>query len=91
MKNKKERKEHMFLLASEFFENLERGDCEYGGWGQDDKRPFGNSNVTGDIAKIVGIELDSDSPEYEEKCKYLNDLYSDLGDYLRHMWKKNEC
>ncbi len=82
------RKLHMDRLADAFFENLERNErCEYGGWGLDDKRPFGNSSVESDIAEIIGIEYDPNEDEREEFHAYLNELYDDLGHYLKYMWK----
>lgn len=39
----------MLKLEKAFFANLQRDDCEYGGIGINCKRPFGNSDVEGDI------------------------------------------
>jgi len=87
-----ERLAHLDLLADAFYENLERGECEYGGWGLDDKRPFGNSYVCGDLAEIVGIEIPpyEDKNSYNEVCQYLNELYSDLGSYLKFKWEQGK-
>ena len=71
------------ILADEFCENLTRGDCEYGGWGHDDKRPYGNSQVAYDIIDIIGIKCDDVSDELKE---YANDLYSDLGSHIARRW-----
>lgn len=75
-------------LADAFFDHLQRSEIEFGGWGVDSKRPFGNSFVEGDMAEILGLEFpeDSNSHEYEEICQFLNDLYDDLGVYLRYKW-----
>lgn len=54
------RKEDMEKLEREFFVNLQRGNCEYGGIGLDDKRPFGNSDVEGDILEIIEATPDGD-------------------------------
>ncbi len=82
-----ERKAEMEKLADAFMDNLQREECEYGGWGVDSKRPFGNSNVTGDIADILDIELpEYGSDEYDEMRAYLDGLYSDLGVFLRYKW-----
>lgn len=35
-------------------------DCEYGAPAIDCKRPYGNSNVAGDIAEILGWDVDAD-------------------------------
>jgi hypothetical protein len=85
------REKDLKLLANAFFNNLDRYNCEYGGWGVDDKRPFGNSFVEGDIAEIIGLELvdeDDDSEEHEDQIRYLNSLYDDLGPYLKYKWEK---
>lgn len=88
-----DRKEHMDKLADAFFEYLERNDyCEYGGWGLDDKRPFGNSCVEPDIAEIIGWDRGSvyeNENGYWDKDRrdYLNGLYDDLGAYLKYKWK----
>ena len=86
-----ERKAAMDLLVEAFFENLQREEnIEYGGWGLDNKRPFGNSYVIGDIAEIIGFIL----PDYEDKDtyndarRYLDDLYNDLGTYLKYKWRE---
>jgi hypothetical protein len=44
-------------------------DCEFGAPAIDCKRPYGNSDVIGDIAEIFGAETDADGeipPEVEE-------------------------
>ncbi len=70
-----------FELADHFFLNLERGDCEYGGWGLDDKRPFGNSYVVGDIMEILGID-----PSVSGGDDYAHALYDALGGFLLAEW-----
>jgi hypothetical protein len=79
-------------LADAYFKHLQIGDCEYGGWGLDDKRPFGNSFVEGDILEIIGAKLEGDD-EYgkcwsSEQIEYANDLYSKLGNFLTKEWKR---
>ena len=78
----------LMLLADAFFENLEREEyCEYGGWGLDDKRPFGNSDVERDILEIIGVfgpGYDEMTPEAEE---YAAHLYDDLGSFLKKCWR----
>jgi hypothetical protein len=82
---------HLKLLADAFYEKLEREKyCEYGGWGLDDKRPFGSSNVHSDLAKIMEITLpdyETQKAAYNERCRYLDDVYNDLGLYLKYRWK----
>ncbi len=81
------RKVHMAKLADAFFDHLSRDNVEYGGWGVDSKRPFGNSYVVGDIADLLNIELPEDqTDEYDDVCRYINYLYDDLGVYLRYRW-----
>lgn len=73
-------------LADAFFQNLEREQrCEYGGWGLDDKRPFGNSDVEGDILEILGIPGSQRSEELDE---YASELYAGLGDWLCAEWQR---
>ena len=85
-----ERKNHMDLLVEAFYDNLEREEyVEYGGWGLDDKRPFGNSAVEYDIAEIIGIEANFDDDNDDFIC-YVNDLYNDLGPYLKYTWLQSK-
>ncbi len=84
------REQDLRILAYHFFINLIRVNCEYGAWGLDGKRPFGNSDVEGNIITLLGIEV--------RKCKHCNEpieyddlslreysasLYDELGDYLK--------
>lgn len=63
---------------------------EYGGWGLDGKRPFGNSYVEGDILEIIGWEPIGD--EYtQDQEEYASDLYGDLGEYLRQQWRMRKA
>lgn len=87
-----DRQIHMDLLADEFFNALQFDDCEFGGWGLDCKRPFGNSSVEPDLAEIIGWDRESiwentDNGDLDEdKCDYLRELYYDLGPYLKYKW-----
>ena len=77
----------MEVLADAFIDHLQRDNVEFGGWGVDSKRPFGNSFVEGDIAEILGIDLPEDeSEEYEEVCVRLRQFYDDLGVFIRYKW-----
>lgn len=76
-------------LADAFFKNLQRGNCEYGGWGLDDKRPFGNSSVECDILEIIGWESEGDEYSREQE-DYATEIYEDLGAYLQEQWQKRK-
>lgn len=86
------RRSDMLKLADAFYKALERDRCEYGGWGIDDKRPFGNSDVEGDILEILGAEMEGDDGHY--KCwsrhqhQYAASLYDELGKFLEAEWKR---
>lgn len=87
----RDRNADLLKLADAFFENLERGRGEYGGWGQDDKRPFGNSDTDYDIAEIIGLTLPDYDTEYDSyivHTDYCRELYSNLGDFLKTTWKQ---
>lgn len=78
-------------LADAFFDNLERETrCEYGGWGLDDKRPFGNSDVNNDIFEIIGMKPTADDYFSKEQEDYATDLYDKLGEYLREQWERRK-
>ena len=72
----------MMILARAFVKNLQRDNCEYGGWGIDSKRPFGNSYVEGDILRLLGIAAGEDGYTAEQR-DYAASLYDDLGDFMR--------
>lgn len=85
-----QRRKDLLKLATAFFDNLEREKyCEYGGWGLDDKRPFGNSDVEMDILEIIEDPCTDGFDEIpEDKVKYANSLYNELGEFLKSEWKK---
>ena len=87
-----ERRDHLNALADAFFDNLQRDNCEYGAWGVDSKRPFGNSAVEPDIAEIIGFErewlYDKNGDYDEDNASYLNRLYDDLGPWLKYRWNE---
>jgi hypothetical protein len=56
-------KEHVLLLQNMYWEY---SDCETGAPAVDCKRPYGNSYVPPDVAKILGVRL----PDDEEGDKY---------------------
>lgn len=58
MKTFELRPEHIKLLQGMYFDY--RDDYETGAPGADQKRPYGNSYVAGDVAEILGIEIPDD-------------------------------
>lgn len=77
----------MEKLADAFIDHLQRDETEFGGWGVDSKRPFGNSSVYYDLAEILDIEMpDYKTDKYNDMCSYLGELYGDLGVFLRYKW-----
>lgn len=61
-------------------------DTEFGAPCIDPKRPFGNSNVLSDMAKILGFELADyeKQPElYDKQCTSLLKSYHELQDCLQ--------
>lgn len=85
--SKRNRADDMLKLERAFFDNLTRNDCEYGGIGLDDKRPFGNSSVQADILELIGAKPEGDNGE--EQCwssaqnAYADELYNSLIDHLQ--------
>lgn len=77
---------HLEILVNEFYETLERGKCEWGAWGQDDKRPFGNSDVIEDILEIIGVIYIADECQNDWN-DYACELYSHIGPYVKEQWK----
>ena len=81
-------------LADAFYNNLMIDNCEYGGIGLDDKRPFGNSSVTYDILEIINMPPAFECPncgvEYsEEQRDYADSLYhGKLIGYLQQKWEE---
>lgn len=67
--------EHIKLLQATNFGWL---DCEFGGLSMDCKRPFGNSDVFGDIAEILEIKIDEQNGANDQQQEYMYQLYSDL-------------
>ncbi len=84
----RDKEQDLKRLAIAFFKNLMVDNCEYGGIGLDNKRPFGNSSVEYDMLEIIGWDMEGD--DGYEKCysskqrEYVHDLYfNDLIPYLR--------
>ena len=85
--------EHLEKLEKAFFQNIERhDDCEYGSIGLDCKRPFGNSDVEGDILEIIGVEMagdDGDGPCWSSgQREYAAGLYDELAPWIRAKYGK---
>lgn len=72
----------MLNLEKAFFQNLISIECEYGGIGVDCKRPFGNSDVEGDILEIIGAKPEGDDGASEcwssKQRAYAAEMYSGL-------------
>lgn len=71
------KEEHLTLLSAGFFEF--DGSCEFGSVGLDCKRPFGNSDVIGDMAKILGYKQNEDGKVPEKQEDEMIRLYQELG------------
>ena len=81
------RDKDMLALEKAFFKNLQVGDAEYGGIGLDDKRPFGNSNVTWDILGIIGHAYDDEENGYSDEAEaYADGLYDALIPHLQNKY-----
>lgn len=68
------KKEHIMLI--ERF-NIGWENCEFGAPCIDPKRPFGNSNVIGDIAEILNIDSDEEGEFTREQEDYMCKLYEE--------------
>ncbi len=69
-----------FLLKPEHIKLLERAyigweDCEFGAPAIDCKRPYGNSDVVGDIAEILGWQYNHDDVLTKEQIGYAHQLH----------------
>lgn len=53
-------KEDIDTIATAIVMGLFVDDCDYGGIGVDPKRPFGNSDVEGDMLEMIGAEQEGD-------------------------------
>jgi hypothetical protein len=76
----------MLILEKAFFKELQRDNCEYGGIGIDSKRPFGNSDVEGDILELIGATPAGDDGDVEcwsrEQRQYAASMYNGLIQWL---------
>ena len=76
--------ENHIKLLKEFYIGWQG--CEFGAPCVDCKRPFGNSDVYSDMAKILGIKLPDEEEnwqEYEKITENLNKGYQELQDCLQ--------
>jgi len=84
--------EDMMKLEKAFFDNLIRSNIEYGGIGLDPKRPFGNSDVEGDILEIIGAKQEGDDgsgPCWSSKqIAYAAWMYDNLIEWLQQRHSK---
>lgn len=74
MKEFEVKREHLELLQNLCIGEYDSTPCI------DAKRPFGNSNITYDIAELIGI-YSEDLTEQEEQ--YCNQLYADMTNVLQ--------
>jgi hypothetical protein len=87
MKRLKVTENHIKLLK-ELYIGWE--DCEFGAPCVDCKRPFGNSDVYGDMAEILGIKLANQEENfelYEKQIYSLSKGYKELQDCLQILCK----
>ena len=83
MKQLKVTENHIKLLKNLY---IDWEDCEFGAPCVNFKRPFGNSDVYGDMANILGIELADEEKNYELYEKQIYSLgkgYRELQDCLQ--------
>lgn len=77
----------MAKLEKAFFQNLEMIEIEYGSVGLDPKRPFGNSDVDGDILELIGATPEGSDSEFgcwsNKQRVYAKALYSNLIEWLQ--------
>ena len=78
------KQEHLKILAKYYLINIIYLPIEYGCWGLDPKRPFGNSSVERDILELLDI-IEWNEEYSESQLEYAADLYQKLGDYLKQI------
>jgi len=69
--------EHLKLIAEMYFTEW---DCEFGAPAVDPKRPYGNSDVYGDMGEILGLKKEVQDEDYgdefsDEQTDYMNKLH----------------
>lgn len=84
------KQDDMLKLEKAFFQNLQRDNCEYGGIGIDCKRPFGNSDVEGDVLELIGATPEGDDGESEcwsgKQREYAAAMYDGLIKWLQEKY-----
>ena len=67
------------VIAAAVIDALFVDTCEYGAIGVDAKRPFGNSDVEGDMLQLLGCKPDGNDGEDEcwssQQREYVRDIY----------------
>lgn len=62
-------------------------DCEYGAPEIDPKRPYGNSDVEGDIAEILGWEVDEENGLTTKQSNAAEALHREMEQVIQHALK----
>lgn len=78
------------VIAGLFIDN-----CEYGAIGLDPKRPFGNSDVEGDMLELLDCDPEGDDGEVEcwssEQREYVRDIYHrHVIGRIQEVWKQRK-
>lgn len=82
MRKLKVTENHLKLLKAAY---IDWNDTEFGGPCIDPKRPFGNSEVYGDIVDILGLTMPDEEKEPEKYKRFIDSLdkgYRELEDCL---------
>lgn len=74
------KEEHLKLLCHA---HVGWNDCEEGAPEIDPKRPYGNSSVHYDVADILGIKLDDEADDFDEKRHEMLRLHNETEDALQ--------
>lgn len=85
-------KECMDILLDEFYDCLSNHEGESEGIGLDGKRPFGNSDIIGDVAHLLDIEIyneetDERNEDAEDYCFW---LYDHLWAYTKYRYRQSK-
>lgn len=62
-------------------------DCEYGAPEIDPKRPYGNSDVEGDIAEILGWEVDEENGLTTKQSNAAEALHREMEQVIQYALK----
>ena len=77
----------MEKVATAFFDNLQRDNCDYGAIGVDCTRPFGNRYVEGDILRIIGAKPEGKDGAWSDgQERYAAALYDHLIPHLQRKY-----